>query len=99
MKRVMGVGAQMVYQPGPGIPCQLQVLLKAKGKAGMVCVGRCARLDVGCESEPLSNTEWGLFETLIMRADACHGAFPSAAPTQGNVVCRTLEVLKVVVKA
>jgi hypothetical protein len=38
MKRDMGVRAKMVYDIAPGIPRQLQVLLKAKGEAGVIYV-------------------------------------------------------------
>jgi hypothetical protein len=38
MMRDMGVRAEMVYDIAPGIPRQLEVLLKAKGEARVIQV-------------------------------------------------------------
>ena len=39
MKRFLQVKAEIAYDIGPGIPCQWDVLLKAKGQAERIHIG------------------------------------------------------------
>ena len=95
----MRIRAEMADDVGPRIPRQLQVLLKAQGEARLIDVCVCSAIGVGCERPPLRNTKGGLRQRVIRSAGARYCPFPTAPPTQGDDLWRTIELLNAVVKA